>query len=325
MSTLYPLRFLPVYKDYLWGGRSFERLFGRELEAGKIYAESWEVADHREGQSVVRAGPLSGQSLHELVAARGEELVGRHAPVQRFPLLVKFLDARKRLSVQVHPNDEQARNMGLADPGKTEAWVILAAEPGSRIWAGFSRAVDRRAVAEAIRCGQLETLLHHFEPKPGQCVFLPAGTVHALGEGIVVAEIQQTSDNTFRLFDWNRTGPDGKPRPLHVEQALAVIDYQRPPVGPQSPEPGSEPGTETLVSCEKFVLTRRTVTAPTGIGGDDRFHIVIVLSGNATVEDDPCSEPLGAGQTMLLPAALGQVRFSPTSERPVTLLDTYLP
>lgn len=325
MSSLYPLRFHPIYKDYLWGGRSFARLFGRSLQAGKIYAESWELADHRKGQSIVCAGPLSGRSLHELLASHGEELLGRHAPLDRFPLLVKFLDAQQRLSVQVHPNDRQAREMGLPDPGKTEAWVILAAEPGSRIWAGFNRPVDRLAVAQAVGSGQLEGLLHHFEPQPGQCVYLPAGTVHALGEGIVVAEIQQSSDNTFRLFDWNRVGKDGKPRPLHVQQALEVVDYQQPPAAPQQPQPGAVPGVETLVSCEKFVINRRVLSSPAKVGGDDRFHIVVVLAGQAAVEGDRCCEPLGAGQTVLLPAGLGPVLLRPGSDRPVTLLDVHLP
>ncbi len=151
-------------------------------------------------------------------ASAAPELLGRHHPQSRFPLLVKFLDAALPLSVQVHPNDEQAARLNPPDLGKTEAWYILSADPGSTIYAGLRPGVDRQQLADAIGQGTCEKLLHHFQPKAGDCLFIPAGTVHALGAGLLVAEVQQSSDTTFRLYDWNRVGPDGKPRPLHVEQ-----------------------------------------------------------------------------------------------------------
>src|SRR5262249_22949406 len=151
------------------------------------------------------------------------------------------LDAAHMLSVQVHPNDEQAALQTPPDLGKTEAWIILAAEPGSKVYVGLRPGVDPQQLAEAIAAGTCEELLYGFEPCAGDCLFIPAGTVHALGAGLLVAEIQQSSDTTFRLFDWNRVGPDGKPRTLHVEQALAVVDFDRGPIAPQQPQPTDRP------------------------------------------------------------------------------------
>ena len=191
-----------------------QTVLGKPIGPGDDYAESWEVADHGADQSIVDFGPLAGTTLGELVLGRGDELVGPKGtvpyPQARFPLLVKFLDAKQVLSVQVHPNDEQAAKQTPPDLGKTEAWVMLATEPGSKIYAGLRPGVDRAQLEAAIRDGTCERLLHSFEPKPGDCVFIPAGTVHAIGQGLLVAEIQQSSDTTFRLFDWNRTGADGR-------------------------------------------------------------------------------------------------------------------
>ena len=226
-------------------------------------------------------------TLAELVRQHGAELLGRHHPQARFPLLLKFLDAARTLSVQVHPNDAQAARLDPPDLGKTEAWVVLAAEQGATIYAGLRPGVDRPSLAEAIRQGRCQEVLHQFQPKVGDCVFLPAGTVHALGEGLLVAEIQQASDTTYRLFDWNRVGPDGKPRPLHVEQALEVIDYGRGPVRPQRPESTGRPGIERLVSCDKFVLDRWQFDTLLPVGGDQRCHILVVLEGAVSIEGDP--------------------------------------
>ena len=252
-------------------------------------------ADHGADQSIVDQGPLAGTTLGELVRQRGPELLGRHHPQSRFPLLVKFLDAAQPLSVQVHPNDEQAARLNPPDLGKTEAWYILSADPGSTIYAGLRPGVDRQQLADAIRQGTCEKLLHHFQPKAGDCLFIPAGTVHALGAGLLVAEVQQSSDTTFRLYDWNRVGPDGKPRPLHVEQGLAVVDFQRGPVDPVQPQPTDRPWVSRLVACEKFIMDRWDFDQPQTIGGDDRFHIVCVLQGAVRIEGDPQSRTLVQG------------------------------
>ncbi len=325
MAGLHPLRFAPVYKNYLWGGRKFEEVLGRQLGPGKIYAESWEVADLEEGQSVVDEGPLRGTSLHELVAKRGDELLGRHHPQRRFPLLLKYLDASKRLSVQVHPDDQLAARMGLSDPGKTEAWVVLQADPGSTIWCGFNQPVDRGTLEAALRAGEVESLLHRFEPQAGQCLFLPAGTVHALGEGSLVAEIQQNSNSTFRLFDWNRVGPDGKPRQLHVEQALEATDYGQGRIEPAEPAPTDRTHVHRLVQCDKFVLDRWVLPSADSLGGDQRCHVVTVVRGSVIVQGDPAGKPLACGQTAVLPASVGPVELTPQKGFTAELLEAYLP
>ena len=164
--------------------------------------------------------------MHDLVTQHGPALFGRHHPQRQFPLLFKFLDCQQTLSVQVHPNDEQAARLNPPDLGKTEAWVVLAAEPGSKIYAGLKPGVDRADVGARNNAPALcEECLHQFEPQAGDCVFIEAGTVHALGAGLLIAEIQQASDTTFRLFDWNRVDRDGKPRPLHIRESLDTIDF----------------------------------------------------------------------------------------------------
>lgn len=323
MNALYPLRFRPLFRRYIWGGRRLGTLLGKAIGPDEPCAESWEICDHGPDQSVLEWGPLAGATLGQLVAERGAELLGRHHPQDRFPLLLKFLDAARTLSVQVHPDDARAARLVPPDLGKTEAWVVLAAEPGSRIYAGLKTGVGPAALAEAIRQGRCEELLHHFQPKVGDCVLIEAGTVHTLGEGLLVAEIQQSSDTTYRLFDWNRVDAEGKPRPLHVDEGLEAIDYGRGPVGPQEPQQTDRPGISRLVACEKFVLDRWEFDAPQPVGGDRRCHIISVLRGSLRVEGDPAGREIPPGSTALLPAELGQVELTPQGD--TVLLDAYLP
>ncbi len=329
MPPLTPLRLKPIYQHYLWGGRRFETVLGRILGDAPSYAESWEVADHPDGQSVVATGPLMGERLSTLVSRYGEDLLGRD-PVPdpagsrpRFPLLLKYLDAAQTLSVQVHPDDARAARLAPPDFGKTEAWVVLATDPGATIYAGLRPGVDRAALAAAVAEGRCESCLHPFQPQVGDCVFLPAGTVHALGAGLVVAEVQQASNVTYRLYDWGRPGPDGRPRHLHVAEALDAIDFARGPVEPVPPQPTARQGGERLVACEKFVLHRWRLAAPASIGGDSRFHILSVIAGAVEVAGDPAGRPLALGQTLLIPAAVGPVEMRPLGE--CTLLESRLP
>ncbi len=326
MQRVYPLRFQPFYKHAIWGGRRLETVLGKTLGPGDDFAESWEIVDHGDDQSVVAGGPLDGMSLHQLVTERGAELLGRHYPQRRFPLLLKYLDAHRHLSIQVHPNDAVAAQMGLDDCGKTEAWVVLAAEPGSWIWAGLKRPVDREILRQAIAGGDLEQYVHRFQPSAGQCVVLPAGTVHALGEGLLVAEIQQASDLTFRLYDWGRMGSDGQPRELHIEEGLAAMDWDQGPVEPVVPvSTEATPGVERLVECDKFILDRLESRSPCGVGGGDRCHILTVLQGAIAIGDDPSELLLRMGQTVLLPAATGRITAVPRGETSAVVLDAYLP
>ena len=324
MPELYPLTFEPVFKRYLWGGRRLRTVLGKPIGDGDDYAESWELADHPQGQSVVSNGWLAGTSLHELVTSQAVEVLGRHAPQDRFPLIFKYLDCQRDLSVQVHPDDEAAARLAPPDLGKTEAWVILDAEPGSRVYAGLKSDWDRPALEQALRTGCTAECLHSFEPQIGDCLFIPAGTVHALGAGLLVAEIQQASDTTYRLFDWNRVGPDGQPRPLHIEKALDVTDYAAVEVGPQIPQATGRANVERLVACDKFVLDRWRLTTDEHIAGDDRFHILSVIEGGLLIRWQADSEILlGKGQTTLIPASVSSVLLQPRPNSVV--LDMYLP
>lgn len=319
MSLVEPLRFRPIFKEYVWGGRRLGTVLGKPIGASDRYAESWEIVDHGADQSVVADGPLAGKTLHELVAKHGVELLGRHYPRPQFPLLLKFLDAQLTLSVQVHPNDAQAARLSPPDLGKTEAWVVLAAEPGSKIYAGLKPGINRPRLEQALAAGKCDECLHQIEPRVGDCIFLAAGTVHALGDGLLIAEIQQASNTTFRLFDWNRVDRDGKPRPLHIRESLDTIDYVRGPVTPQVPQPTECPNVERLVACDKFILDRWRFDAPELCGGDDRCHIVAVLAGDITVK----GQPFRCGESLLVPASCRDAVVAPRG--PAVLLDMYLP
>jgi len=315
-----PLRFQPLFRRYVWGGQRLGTLLNKPIGA-ETCAESWEIVDHGADQSVVAAGPLAGKSLQQLLREHGSEIFGKQPVPAQFPLLFKFLDANQVLSVQVHPNDAQGAALTPPDLGKTEAWLVLHAEPGSVIYAGLKRGFDRHAFEREIARGACELCLHKIEPRVGDCIFIPAGTVHALGAGLVIAELQQASDTTFRLFDWNRVGADGHPRPLHLEQGLAVTDYARGPVLPQVPETTLQPGVERLVACDKFVWDRHTFSGSSTFGGDGRFHLLAVVSGEVALAGDPAQTPLKMGETALLPATAGAVAVSGSA----VVLDAYLP
>jgi len=315
----YPLSLKPIFRRYLWGGRRLESMLGKSLGEGDDYAESWEVVDHGQDQSLVVNGAATGLTLQQLVTDHHVELFGKHGDQHQFPLLLKFLDCNRTLSVQVHPNDEQAALLNPPDLGKTEAWVVLAADPGSKIYAGLKSGITRDDLHTALKEGTCEKCLHEYQPAVGDCVFIEAGTVHALGAGLVIAEIQQASDTTFRLFDWNRVDAEGKPRPLHIEQSLATIDFSRGPVAIQQPTATAETGRERLVDCDKFVLDRCTLKRKQSLGGDECFHVIVVIEGAIEINGNP----LAIGETCLLPAAAGQVEAVPQDQ--AILLDSYLP
>jgi mannose-6-phosphate isomerase len=323
MHALPLLRFKPILREYLWGGRRLGTDLGKPIGDGQHYAESWEVVDHGADQSTVADGPLAGKTLHQLVTQEGRAIFGRHYPREQFPLLLKFLDCHQTLSVQVHPNDEQAAKLNPPDLGKTEAWVVLAADPGSKIYAGLKPGVDRQTLERELKRGYCEACLHQFEPRVGDCVLIEAGTVHALGAGLLVAEIQQASDTTYRLFDWNRVDRDGKPRQLHIQQALDVIDYARGPVDPVTPRPTSDPEIERLVQCDKFVLDRWRFPKLYMLPDDSQFHIFAVVEGGVSIDANSQNCNLRRGGTLLVPATTRGVRISPQDQ--AVLLDMYLP
>ena len=331
--SLYPLRFQPIFRQYLWGGRRLGSLLNKSIGSDDDYAESWELVDRANDQSVVTHGALQGKSLSELILEFGKDLVGSNCfeqinstelPEQlrqRFPLLLKYLDAHRVLSVQVHPDDSYGMKMGEPDLGKTEAWFVVHAEPESKIYAGLKKGVTQSDLRIALEKGKVEECLHVICPNAGDCVFIPAGTVHAIGSGLVIAEIQQSSDTTFRLFDWNRVDKSGKARPLHIDQSFDVIDFDRGPVEPQVAKPMENGRTENLVDCDKFVLNRWSFEEPVSINTEGRFRILTVTDGTTIVEGDPSGDELAQGQTIFIPAACSTVELKPVGK--VSLLEIY--
>jgi mannose-6-phosphate isomerase len=320
-----PLTFEPILKRIRWGGRRLGTLLHKPIGESQDYAESWEVADHADGQSHVASGPLVGQSLATLMLHHRGELLGRHAEAKQFPLLIKFLDANDWLSLQVHPDDLLAKKYDAGENGKTEAWVILDALPNSQICAGLKHGVTSAQLRESLTAGSVEQCLNLISVKPGDCIFVPAGTVHALGPGIVLAEIQQQSNLTFRLFDWGRVDASGKPRPIHVEESIACTDFRRGPVSAVQPIQlcDSSHACEELVCCDYFVIRRHRFPDPVRIVTGDRFRILMSLQGNAVVKSRYGSAALRMGSTVLLPACSGETSLLP--EGPVSMLEVLCP
>jgi len=315
-----PLRFEPLFRPYIWGGRRLETVLHKQIPSEGIWAESWEIVDHGTDQSIVDRGPYAGKSLRALIELAPRAVIGENASKNdQLPLLLKYLDCQRVLSVQVHPDDNYAAKMSPPDLGKTEAWYVVEACDDSLIYAGLKEGVGRVELAKAIANGDIESCLHSFHPKLGDCVFIPAGTVHALGAGLIVAEIQQASDTTFRLYDWNRLGADNKPRPLHVDEALEVIDFNIGPIFPVKPSPVTTSpvttsGFTNLVTCDRFVLDEvRSILKGFSLGG--QFAIATVARGNATIKKSGGADlnnaypeaSLSVGQSVLIPASIKSI------------------
>jgi mannose-6-phosphate isomerase len=303
-----------------WGGRRLQDVLHKELPSAQSCGESWEVSDHPLHSSIVAEGPCVGRTLRSLLESDREALLGNRARAGHglFPWLVKYLDAHDWLSVQVHPDDEQAGRLWPGEGGKTEAWFVLDAAPGGRIFAGLQPGVDEAVLRSALTAGNVTECLHSFTPRRGDCVFLPAGTVHAVGAGVLLAELQQSSDATFRLFDWDRRDRQGKSRPLHIEESLACINWQQGAISPLhvaefenvTAEWAQAPTVvRPLIDCRFFELAYRQDTQPFVLGGDGRMRVCQVIAGSGRLGD--CA--LLLGQTWLLPAALDALACTPDS------------
>jgi mannose-6-phosphate isomerase len=328
--SLEPLVFEPYLRPQVWGGRRLETMFGKRLPGPGGYGESWEVSGHPHHVSRVTDGPLAGTTLNELCRQFPRELFGQTVPPDGgFPLLVKLLDCHDLLSIQVHPNDEQAGRLTIGERGKTEAWVVLAVEPGGRIYAGLKPGVTRKVLEQHLSSGTMEACLHIIEPKVGDCVYIPAGTVHAMGGGIVVAEVQQSSDATFRLFDWNRVGTDGRPRQLHLTESFASIDFSRGPIRPASPTPLTDVPTnccgESLVRCDYFALDRYRLGQNLSVPYSNQLSIWMVVSGAPVLRGGGYRRTFSPGQTVLVPAYARDLRWEGSRESPPSLLGIVLP
>ncbi len=310
---LYPLTFHPILKERVWGGRNLEQLYNKDLPAGVPIGESWEISDRGPDISVIANGSLAGKTLHWAIERHGPELLGS-AKLQdgNFPLLIKILDAQEKLSLQVHPPASQAAHLG-GEP-KTEMWYIAQAAPDAELYVGLKRGVSREQFAQKLRTGTVAECFHQVRVRAGDAMFLPSGRVHAIGAGLVIFEIQQNSDTTYRVYDWGRMGLDGKPRDLHVAQSLASIDFgdfEPVLVAAKAVERQPQP-TQRLVADPLFTVDLIEVA---GVRewrlSAGTMHILGVLSGELQIGGGNLNVALRPGQFCLLPAALDAELLAP--------------
>jgi len=324
-APLYPLRFEPIFQYRLWGGRRLADWVGA-LPGGGPIGEAWLLSDRVDHPSRVANGPLEGRTIAELIARSPAAKLGDLASrFQRFPLLLKFLDVQQMLSVQVHPRDDQTALIPAGDTGKTEAWVVLAAAPGARIYAGLkpgTTAADLRALTARTAHSHLAC----FAPHRGQSVLIEAGTVHSVGDGLVMFEVQENSDATYRLHDWDHVDPtSGQTRPLQLEQALACVDFAR---GAVSPVPSTIESTQPVLrehrlGCAHFDVWRLSGTAPFAVGADRTPRALVCIEGGGHIEHDNADVAMVKGAVVLLPAALGVCRCRPGGS--IVLLELGVP
>ena len=312
MAFDHPLTFTPLCMERIWGGHRITNELERGPATPALIGESWELVDREEAQSVVAQGPHAGHTLNELWTQHRAEVFGSDVPDSpRFPVLAKILDARETLSVQVHPPASIAPQ--LKGEPKTEMWYLLGATPDACLYAGFKKGVDRSSFEKSLQDGSVEALLHKIPVQEGDSIFIPSGRCHAIGAGCLIVEIQQNSDTTYRVFDFNRLGLDGKPRALHVEESLLSIDFtdHEPGLTPKQPD-------GTVASCEYFRVVQQTLTQPhtlkVGAG-----VVVTVLQGHVTLGEFSFKR----GDFFLLPAAAENRTLAPHSGV-AQVLHTYL-
>jgi mannose-6-phosphate isomerase len=320
-TVLYPFTFQPVFKERVWGGRELARLYGKKLPPGALIGESWEISDRPGDASVIANGPLAGKDLSWLMENHARELLGdaKSANENRFPLLIKLLDAREKLSLQVHPPAHKAAELG-GEP-KTEMWFIADAEPNADLFVGLKRGVTRGGFEKKIQSGGVAECFHRVHVKRGDTMFLPSGRVHAIGAGLVIFEIQQNSDTTYRVFDWNRTGLDGQPRELHVPQSLASIDFNDfEPSLVQSDFSGAGlVKIRPLVNDPLFTVEQWKMPASATVTTKPhQLQIIGVLEGKLRVRAGQTQIDLLPGEFCLIPASLTQTSLQ--AESPTTLL-----
>src|SRR5438477_9670420 len=260
-----PLVFEPIFQERIWGGRKLAEMYGKALPPNTRIGESWEIVDRPEAQSVVTNGPLKGKTFHELWSQHRREIFGDVPDTPRFPLLIKILDAQEKLSLQVHPPEKIASKVG-GEP-KTECWYVAAAEPGAELFVGFKKPIPREEFEKSLRAGLAADEVHTIKVKAGDAMFLPAGRFHAVGAGTVLVEIQQNSDTTYRVFDWNRIDETRKPRQLHIDQALGCIDFND--VAPKL----TEPQGELLLTSDLFEIQKWNLNSPREITPRGQFAI----------------------------------------------------
>ena len=326
MNSLYPMKFVPICKDKIWGGHKLSELLNKDFPHLPNCGETWEISGVRDEVSVVANGFLKDNTIEELMEVYMGDLVGDKVYDQfgfEFPLLIKFIDANDNLSIQVHPNDELALERHDSF-GKTEMWYVIQADPGAKLISGFNRVIDKEAYLDYFKKGQLEEILNFEEVKAGDVFFMPAGRVHAIGKGIVVAEIQQTSDVTYRIYDFNRLDENGKARELHIDLAVDAIDYQfEKNYRTEYQEVDNVP--VQLVKCQYFTTGILNLSQPLerDFSSYDTFVIYICLEGECTINWEGKSFEFIKGETILVPAIIDIFELAPVKGN-VKLLEIYI-
>jgi mannose-6-phosphate isomerase len=321
---LYPLKFTPILKDKIWGGTKLNTIFGKESESDKL-GESWELSGHEGDESIVTNGFLEGNSLTELIEIYMGELVGDKIFDEfglSFPLLFKLIDAEEDLSIQVHPNDEVAAERHNSF-GKTEMWYVIDAEPASEMIIGFAKDCNKDEYLDALEADKVESLLHKVPVTKGDVLFIPAGTVHSIGKGIVVAEIQESSDLTYRIYDFKRLDENGNERELHTELALDVINFSASE-HPKTAYKESLNEITPLVTCDYFTtnMIKFDAAVTRNYGTIDSFVVYMCLEGSVIIESNNEKTVVNKGETILIPACINEVGLIP--ENDVTLLEVYI-
>jgi mannose-6-phosphate isomerase len=315
---LYPLKFRPIYKEKIWGGDRLREILGRDIPRGKKIGESWEIADHGADVSIVSEGHLAGSSLRDIMTEHPRELLGEEISkrgLDRFPLLLKLIDASDKLSVQVHPPDAYAAEKEKGERGKTEMWYVMYAREGAELICGLKKNVSKVEFENCLYDGELERCLVSEKVSRGDVIFIPSGRVHAICAGNLILEIQENSDVTYRVYDWNRLGADGKPRPLHVEKALDVINFQdtsRAAVEKHWEERDGYSMTG-LIECDFFSTEQVKIDREwVSVCDGRRFRIISVVDGSAGLYYGDKRELIRVvkGDNILLPAAVGEYRLT---------------
>lgn len=319
-NIFYPLRFTPIYQTYIWGGTKLRESLGRtDAPPSETCAESWEISDRDDGMGAIANGRWRGMTFRELMVAFGDEVMGRpwdtdpRRDRDRFPLLIKVLDAAKTLSVQVHPNDATAKQYG--GEAKTEMWYVLEAEADAVVYCGLKEGVTPEAFRAAIDDNRLEEWMKTIPVKGGDAIFVPGGRVHAIGAGCLLLEVQQNSNTTYRIYDWGRVGHDGKPRELHIDRALEVTLWDDPESALTPPEPRPPLGEiprEQVMKSPYFLLEKLTVRgAVTLPASPESFQVLFAIDGDVTVSANGEDVKVPRGSSVLLPAAMGEAHLVP--------------
>lgn len=319
---MYPLKLTPAFKDYLWGGTRLRDDFGKDCDFEKI-AESWELSCHKDGNSVIANGEYAGKTLADYIELRGKTVLGSNCQrFEQFPILIKLIDAKDNLSVQVHPNNEYAQRVE-GEYGKTEMWYIVDCDEGAELLYGFKKEVTKEEFRERIENNTLLEITQSVPVKKGDVFFIEAGTLHAIGKGILIAEIQQNSNTTYRIYDYGRVGADGKPRQLHIDKAVEVTN-----LCPAKPYPKTDSFEENgavkrlLSKCEYFTVYSVDAEKEASFNADETsFHSILILEGEAVLK---CGEevlPLKKGDSVFVPAGCGEYSLTGAFKSVFTRID----